>query len=60
MVVWVPNADVTYASGIITATVQTSTEETEGMIANGKAIMSRSDSEAWRRVWGVRCWMREG
>lgn len=50
--IWVPNVEITYPSGINTITLQTSKSETEAMIANGKAIGSRSDSKEWATCLG--------
>ncbi|KAL2071942.1 hypothetical protein VTL71DRAFT_11285 [Oculimacula yallundae] len=50
--VWMPNRKVTYESGIETFTVQMSKETTAGLIANGKAVMSREDDSGWAQCLG--------
>ncbi|CZR69536.1 related to PLB1-phospholipase B (lysophospholipase) [Phialocephala subalpina] len=45
--VWLPNADYTYASGIATFELTFTSTVSKEMVANGAAVMSRNDSDEW-------------
>lgn len=50
--VWLPNAPVSYASGIATFELQYPAAESAAMIQNGQDVMSRSNSAAWAQCLG--------
>lgn len=45
--VWVPNADVTFAAGIATFDLTYTSELSAEMVTNGNAVMSRNNSTEW-------------
>lgn len=50
--VWVPNADVSYASGIATFSFAESAAVSSAMIENGAGVISRGNSKAWAECLG--------
>jgi lysophospholipase len=51
-IVWIPNTNVTYDSGISTFSLQYDSTLSEDMVANGNAVMSRGNSAAWATCLG--------
>jgi lysophospholipase len=51
-IVYLPNNDYVYASNIGTVTIQTSKEETAGIIANGNQIVAQGGDEQWATCLG--------
>lgn len=50
--VWLPNAPVSYASGIATFSLQYTSTLSAEMVKNGQDVMSRSNSAAWAQCLG--------
>jgi lysophospholipase len=46
-IVYLPNNNYTYASNIQTVIIQTSEDQTRGIIANGNAIATQDGDEEW-------------